>query len=195
MPTSRLQSYYALGVFCLLSLAASTLCGLRLSRWLAGRQDGDGGPEARIPATPDPAVADTWIGLFDAAQSEIWLSAGRIESERALRALDTAERRGVRVHLTLSPSQNPSPDTGARAWLRLRTSVRDVCLSRHGFSGAACEVDGAGAVVTAQDILAQPESASDEGIFLYSNSRGLAAILRARLAAQHAEGGAETGNP
>jgi hypothetical protein len=70
-----------------------------------------------------------------------------------------------------------------------------VCLSRHGFSGAACEVDGAGAVVTAQDILAQPESASDEGIFLYSNSRGLAAILRARLAAQHAEGGAETGNP
>jgi hypothetical protein len=195
MPSPRLQSYYALGVFCLLLLAASTLCGLRLSRWLAGGHDAAGGPGARFPATPDPAVAETWIRLFDAARSEIWLSAGRIESERALRALDAAERRGARVHLTLSPAQNPSPDAGARAWLRLRTSVRDVSLSRHAFSGAACEVDGAGSVVTAQDILAQPASASDEGIFFYSASRELAEGLRARLVAQHSEGAAEAGNP
>jgi len=190
---SRFHVRYVQAATWLLPLVASTLVGLHLSRWLAGiplrsspKIDGGPGLSVHIPKTPDPAVTATWVGLFRTARREIWLAAGRLESEEILHALDEASKRGVAVHLTLSPAQNPSPDAGARAWLRDKTSLRDVRVSTDGFEGAACVVDGTYAVITGQGLLASIASAKDGGIFFYAANSDIGASLTARLCAQHA---------
>jgi hypothetical protein len=192
---SRFHHYYTHGVFGLLTLTAGALGGLHLSRWLAEGNTPAAPLDAHFPPTPDPSVTATWIDLFDAAHGEIWLAAGRLESERVLQALDAAARRGVAVHLTLSPAQNPSADAGTRGWLRYRTSLRDVRLSRHAFEGAACVVDGARAVVTAQSLLPERANASDGGIFFYAANREIGGKLRARLKDQHTDSSAEIASP
>jgi hypothetical protein len=195
MRMAGFQQRYAQGILGLVALTAGTLGGLRLSRWLAGGPAGGGPIDARFAATPDPGVTSVWTGLFDAARSEIWLAAGRLESERVLEALESAARRGVAVHLTLSPTQNPDPDAGARGWLRFKTSVRDVRLSRHGFNGAACVVDGTRAVVTAEDLLPESAAAADAGVFFCAANPDIGSRLRTRLADQHLEGTAEAAAP
>jgi hypothetical protein len=181
---------YIRGASGLLAFAGAAFGGLHCSRWIdAGRADR--APDVRIPATPDPAVVQTWIDLIEGARSTIWLAAGRIQSEAILAALDRAARRGVAVHLTLSPPRNPSPDSGARLRLRRSTWVRDVRVSSFGFDGAACAVDGRTAVVTGQGLLAGEEAAADSGCFLFAADPGIAGKLEARLAEQHAQGADE----
>ena len=184
MPALR-QAYVraALG---LLAFAGATFGGLHCSRWIDAGRAGRA-VDVRIPPTPDPAVVQTWIDLIGGARSTIWLAAGRIESEAILGALDRAARRGVAVHLTVSPSRNPSPDSRARARLRRRTRIWDVRVAAFSFDGAACAVDGRTAVVTGQGLLSREAAAADSGFFLYAADRGIAGKLEARLAEQHAQ--------
>ncbi len=185
---SHFHVRYTWGACGLLVFAASTLGGLQLSRWIAGNR---AIAEARrhgpihLPKTPDPAVTATWVDLFNVAQREIWLAAGRLESETALRALDAAAKRGVAVHVTLSPAQNPNAQSGARAWLRLNTTIRDVRVATHRFDGSACVVDGNHAVLSAQGLLAASASADDAGFFFYTTGAATCEPLGERLRAQH----------
>ena len=184
---SRFQAFYARGVLALLAMVGGALGGLQLTRWHGPNRTG----EVRCPPTPDPAVTETWTRLFGAARREIWLSASRIESETVLESLDSAARRGVTVHLTLSPTQNPDPDAGARAWLRYKTTLRDIRLAEFGFEGTACVVDDSYSVMTGQGLLPGPASASDASPFLYATDTAIARPLRDRLRAQHASAEAE----
>jgi len=189
---SRFQALYTRGVLGLLALAGGGFSGLQLSRW---RGVSRAAGQIRFPPTPDPAVAATWTGLFEAARKEIWISAGRIDSEAILDALGTAGRRGVRVHVTLSPTQNPDPEVGGRAWLRYKTVLRDVRICASGFEGTACVVDDTYSVVTAQGLLPASASASDASFFLYATDPAMARALRDRLIAQHASATAESPPP
>jgi hypothetical protein len=189
---SRFHAYYVQGIFFLMTLAAGAGLGLHLSRWHYIRthlplQNAPARLSVHFPATPDAAVTATWTELFNVAKKEIWLSAGRLESVAILRSLDEAKQRGVVVYLTLSVQDNPTPDAGARAWLRDKTSLRDVRISQSHFSGVACVVDGNYAIVTAQGLLAADANAQDGGIFLYATGAEVAGPLRTRLAAQYAE--------
>ncbi len=185
---SRFYVHYTRGVWWLLLFAMSTLGGLQLSRWVAGQRAVAAakryGP-VYLPKTPDPAVTTTWADLFNNAHQEIWLMSGRLESEAILHALDAAAKRGVVVHVTLSPAQNPTPDSGARAWLRYNTTIRDVCVAAQRFDGSACVVDGEHAVISGQGLLAASASADDAGIFFYTTGPAISAPLRKRLRAQH----------
>lgn len=198
---THFPAHYRRAVIWILALVASTLGGLQLSRWIArGNRDARDEPSERagsvhFPKTPDLAVTATWAELFNAARKEIWLSAGRLDSEIVFRALGAAANRRVVVHVTLSPTQNSNPESGARGWLRQRTSIRDVRISRHGFVGAACVVDGTYVVVTAQDLVAANASAADGGIFFYATDPGIGAALRARLAAQYADARPDSAKP
>jgi hypothetical protein len=189
---SRFHAYYAQGIVFLMALAAGAGLGLHLGRWHyirahSPRQNASAGLSVHFPATPDAAVTATWTELFNVAKKEIWLSAGRLESVAILRSLDEAERRGVAVYLTLSVGDNPTPEAGARAWLRDKTSLRGVRISQSHFSGAACVVDGNYAIVTAQGLLATDANAQDGGIFLYATGTEVAGPLQTRLMAQYAE--------
>lgn len=188
---SRFHVCYTRGVWCLLLLVGSMLGGLQLSRWLAGHRAVAEvqryGP-IHLPKTPDPAVTSTWVELFNAARQEIWLAAGRLESEAVLRSLDAAAKRGVVVHVTLSPAQNPSAQTGARAWLRHNTTIRDVRIAAQRFDGSACVVDDHHAVISAQGLLAANASAEDAGIFFYTTGPAVCSPLSERLRVQHHAG-------
>ncbi len=185
---SRFHVCYTRGVWGLLLLAGSTLGGLQLSRWLAGHRavaEAQRYGPIHLPKTPDAAVTSTWVDFFDAAQREIWLAAGRLESEAALRALDAASKRGVAVHITLSPAQNSSAQSGARAWLRHNTTIRSVRVAAHRFDGSACVVDGHHAILSAQGVLTTNASAEDGGFFLYTTGPAVCGPLGDRLRAQH----------
>jgi len=185
---SLTHARYTQAVFCLIGLAGGAAAGLQLARWTARARPSPGDrPPVYFPKTPDPAVTATWEHLFDASRLEIWLSAGRLESEALLRSLDAAQKRGVAVHMTLSPLQNPVPNTGVRAWLRDKTSLRDIRISPKSFDGAACAVDHVHSIVTAQGLLAAISNSSDAGIFLYSADPGIARALEGRLREQYAE--------
>lgn len=190
---SRFQALYTRGVLGLLALVGGGLTGLQLSHWRGLAKSAT--VKVRFPQTPDPAVASTWAHLFEAAQAEIWLSASRIESESLLQALDSAERHGVAVHITLSPTQNPDPDAGCRAWLRFKTGLRDVRIAPFGFEGSACVIDGTHSVVTGQGLVPGPAAASDASLFLYSGDPGFARSLRDRLEAQHGSASPESPPP
>jgi len=168
------------------------LSGLQLSRWRGVSRPAS---QIRFPPTPDPAVTATWTGLFEAARKEIWISASRIESEAILNALGATARRGVVVHVTLSPTQNPDPEAGGRAWLRYKTVLPDVRIARFGFEGTACVVDDTYSVVTAQGLFPASASASDASLFLYATDPAIARALRDRLIAQHASAAVEIPPP
>ncbi|MBL9187502.1 MAG: hypothetical protein JNK23_08505 [Opitutaceae bacterium] len=196
---SLIPVVYRYAVLWFLALVSSTLGGLQLSRWLSpsgARMIPGEKPQAplaiHLPKTPDPAVTKTWADLFGAARTEIWLSAAQLDAEIVLQALHAAATRRVAVNVILSPAQNPNPATGARAWLRQRTAIRNVRIARHRFDGTACVVDGAYVVVTAQAIIPPSANALDGGIFLYSANTEMAAALRSRLAGQYADSSPDT---
>jgi hypothetical protein len=172
---ARFHLLYTRGVWSLFAFTAGAAAGVRWParplRW-------------EVRAAESSAAANAaWMRLFAGAQREIWLSAGRLESAALLGALDAAAARGVEVHVTLSPEQNPDPNRGTRAWLRLKTRVRDTRIAPRGFTGACCAVDRTDCVVTAQDLLSGGAAA---GPFLCAADADLAGRLASRLQADHA---------
>jgi hypothetical protein len=192
---SHFSARYGQGVVFLLAMVAGASLGWRLSPWLARSSKRQASAELSVdfPTTPSSEVTTTWKNLFGAAQKEIWLSAGRLESVVILQALDAAARRGVEVHLTLSMGDNSDPNTGTRAWLRDKTALHDVRITSYRFNGGACVVDGKYAIVTAEGLLAADASAEDGGVFLYATGQTVAEPLRERLRTEHAKAAAESG--
>jgi hypothetical protein len=177
----RLHLLYTRGVWGLFAFTAGAAAGVR---WPAPP------PQWEVRAGESPAAANAaWMRLFTGAQREIWLAAGRLESASLLGALDAAAARGVEVHVTLSPEQNPDPNRGTRAWLRLKTRVRDTRIAPRGFSGACCAVDRLECIVAPQDLLSGSDAA---GPFLCAADANLGGQLASRLQAEHAAAAEES---